>query len=105
MTKAWDAPVEVNIDDMRTRFAIQKEKYAFYCDVLMRLEQTRSSKAIRYTFADAKTAEAYRTYVTCRMRDDYGKGQVLTRVQQNGTSTYVFITRGKNYGQSPNGKS
>jgi len=67
MRLPYSQPVEVDAEEMGS-FGNQAfaERRLFYEDVIRRLEQTTSDKALRYEFKDKKTAEHWRASVVNR---------------------------------------
>ena len=97
--RAWSTPMEVGAAEMGNRSVVLDEaKYAFYLDICLRLEQTKPGKAVRYDFAEAKTAKAYQRYVSRRMRDGSGKGWIRSclRTSPDGLAR-VYFARGPKY--------
>lgn len=91
MTKrAWKAPVEVSLSEMKPNVVIDRQKFEFYRDVEMRMSQT-SNAAIRYEFADEKTAREYQLYACRVFRKKHGNGILSSRIQAQGDVVYAYF--------------
>jgi len=101
MTKQdWGQPVQVTITEMQRKAINRSDKrFPFYEDVIKRLEQTDVKKfAIRYEFADKKTANYYRTYLGVTAKSLLGKPNMIkTRVIDDGDRAMLYVTRGENW--------
>lgn len=95
--KPYTEAIEVPRREMRRRTIMNPAQYAFYRDVIQRLEQTSDKKAVRYHFSDMTIAKRYRTYISGRVMTDYGRGVLSTLLQHNGTGAYLYVARGKNW--------
>lgn len=93
--RLWLAAVEVSRQDMRRGEPHDLAKHAFYRDVLLRLEQTRETAAIRYEFASQEEARLYRGYAMRRIRDDIGLAAASSKSRRSSNGhVYVYFARG-----------
>jgi hypothetical protein len=100
MRLPYSQPVEVDAEEMGS-FGNQAfaERRLFYEDVIRRLEQTTSDKALRYEFKDKKTAENWRASVVNRANKTIGKKTVRTRLIDGGERAHVYFSRGPKWDQ------
>jgi len=95
--QVWSRPLEVLATEMQGGEPLDTAKDAFYRDVKLRLEKSKSNFAIRYEFNGSKEADFYRQYVCRRMRRDYDKGFVRSKLKCKDGLCYVYFCRGSNY--------
>lgn len=93
--RAWSAAVEVSRQDMRRGNPYDLAKHAFFRDVLLRLEQTRETAAIRYEFASHEEARLYKGYASSNARKELGLATTRSKLRQGSNGTWhVYFARG-----------
>lgn len=88
----WGACTEVPVTEMNNGRQPDPAKQAFYDDVILRLSATDKKSAIRYQFADGKTANSYLNYIRERHKKENGPGQLkASRKTQPDGAVYIYV--------------
>jgi len=93
--RLWSMPVEVAEEEMRVGNPVCTERYEFYRDVRLRLEQTKPGFALRYEFPDADTARLYATYAAEWYRKESPTYRLRYKVRNHSSACHLYLKREK----------
>lgn len=97
-TAGWGTPEEVPAAEMGGGPRRRTERQRFITDLFLRLERTRSDRALRYTFTAEAEARQLIKYVTSTTRRERGNGQLCTAVRRlEDGRVAVYLARGPRY--------
>lgn len=91
--KPWSVAVEVHEREMRVGNPLCADRYAFYKDLRLRLEQTKPGFALRYEFKDASTARLYANYAADWFRKESINERLRYKVRNHNGRCYLYFRR------------
>ena len=98
--KKYISVTEVDLSDVELRLpaAFDPDRFAFFEEVALRLEQTAKGMALQYLFRDKKIANAYRNYTMSRAVKHLGRGAIRSQIlPAEGKQCYLYLFHGPNW--------